>query len=129
MLIVGITAALAWELPSEPIYLETELQDAYENGTLPLLDRRNDFIDNLSVHKLNDSNEISNNNRNDYYYTPWTRSNTNIPSNQTDHYRTTNRFKYYPNNPISRIVPANYNKWSAAQMSPSTSTRKNILNR
>lgn len=38
-LVLGITAAMAWELPSRPIYLDEELQGSYEMGELPLLNR------------------------------------------------------------------------------------------
>lgn len=41
LLVVGITGALAWELPTKPVYPDEELQEIYKNGSLPLL-RRND---------------------------------------------------------------------------------------
>lgn len=41
---IGITAAMAWELPSEPLHINEVLQGAYEEGELPLLNR-NDEID------------------------------------------------------------------------------------
>lgn len=39
-MVTGITTALAWGLPYKPTYPETELQDQYEQGRLPLLNRR-----------------------------------------------------------------------------------------
>lgn len=36
-LVIGLTAAMAWELPFDPFYPEEELQEAYEEGRLPLL--------------------------------------------------------------------------------------------
>lgn len=36
-LVIGITAAMAWELPFDPFYPEEELPEAYEEGRLPLL--------------------------------------------------------------------------------------------
>lgn len=42
--VIGITAAMAWELPSEPLHIDEVLQGAYEEGDLPLLNR-NDEID------------------------------------------------------------------------------------
>lgn len=61
---------VAWELPSKPIYLAEELQDSYEMGRLPLLNRNDKNVTNaeyvLPLKKyLNTSNQI------DYY--------TNIP--------------------------------------------------
>lgn len=41
LIVVGITGALAWELPTKPVYPDEELQEIYKNGSLPLL-RRND---------------------------------------------------------------------------------------
>lgn len=47
-LIFGVTTALAWELPDKPIS-KTQLMDIYENGTLPLLHRRNDTVDTMDT--------------------------------------------------------------------------------
>lgn len=57
LLVVGITSALAWELPSQPVYLEDELQEIYNNGSLPLL-RRND--DNVEINRFQDENVAGN---------------------------------------------------------------------
>lgn len=38
----GVTAALAWELPSKPTYPEYELMQQYESGKLPLIEYRKD---------------------------------------------------------------------------------------
>lgn len=53
LLVVGITGALAWELPSKPVYPEEELQEIYNNGSLPLL-RRNDG--NVEINTFQDKN-------------------------------------------------------------------------
>lgn len=39
LFILGLTTALAWELPDQPTYVDDTLMEGYENGTLPLLDR------------------------------------------------------------------------------------------
>ncbi|XP_031636178.1 uncharacterized protein LOC116349064 [Contarinia nasturtii] len=46
-LTLGITAAMAWELPSEPIYLDEQLRDQYEMGELPLLHRNDKNVTNV----------------------------------------------------------------------------------
>lgn len=38
ILVLGITAALAWELPDEPFYPNEELMEIYQEGRLPLLE-------------------------------------------------------------------------------------------
>lgn len=60
---IGITGAMAWELPSEPIYLEEALQEAYENGGLPLLDRNDAYNTNADT-----TNGTENIKRNDTVY-------------------------------------------------------------
>lgn len=49
LLVVGITGALAWELPTKPVYPEEKLQEIYKNGSLPLLRRNgnNEEINNI----------------------------------------------------------------------------------
>lgn len=47
-MIFGITTALAWELPDKPIE-KSQLMDIYENGTLPLLLRRNDTVNTIDL--------------------------------------------------------------------------------
>lgn len=37
LFILGITCALAWELPESPVHLSEDLMEKYKNGTLPLL--------------------------------------------------------------------------------------------
>lgn len=37
-MVIGLTAALAYELPYDPFYPEEELQEIYEDGHLPLLE-------------------------------------------------------------------------------------------
>lgn len=37
LITIGLTAAMAWELPFDPFYPEEELPEAYEEGRLPLL--------------------------------------------------------------------------------------------
>lgn len=37
LLVVGLTSAMAWELPYDPFYPNEELPEAYEEGRLPLL--------------------------------------------------------------------------------------------
>lgn len=37
LFILGITCALAWELPETPVHLSEDLMNKYKNGTLPLL--------------------------------------------------------------------------------------------
>lgn len=54
--VTGVTTALAWGLPYKPTYPEVELQDQYEQGRLPILNRRhydtnttnnnNNYVDN-----------------------------------------------------------------------------------
>lgn len=46
-IILGMTAAMAWELPFEPVDLE-ELQEQYEEGHLPLLERSDNLTSLLS---------------------------------------------------------------------------------
>lgn len=62
---MGITAAMAWELPSEPVYLDEELQESYQMGKLPLLNRNDQNISDL---KHTDSNSVNNNINNNYHY-------------------------------------------------------------
>lgn len=40
--ITSVSLALAWGLPDKPTYPEDDLMQAYEEGNLPLLDRRKD---------------------------------------------------------------------------------------
>lgn len=48
ILILGITTALAWELPDEPFYPDSELMEDYQEGRLPLLERSDNFTDATS---------------------------------------------------------------------------------
>lgn len=60
----GVTCALAWGLPDKPTYPEWELMEKYENGSLPLLEYRQDKnvtnqVDNKG--EINVSNVTANN--------------------------------------------------------------------
>lgn len=65
-LILGVTAAMAWELPSKPIYLDEELRESYEMGELPLL-QRNDK--NISNSQYSIPSKFENSIQSNYYYT------------------------------------------------------------
>lgn len=105
-LILGITAALAWELPSKPVYLDEELRDSYEMGNLPLAQRKDQNVSNVTYTSTNKqtsppsntnsagSNTFSNN----YYY-------TNVPS--ASNKNPFNRYNYAvdPNHPFYYNVP------------------------
>lgn len=69
-LILGITAAMAWELPSKPVYLDEELRDSYEMGDLPLL-HRNDKNVTTAQYVLPSQKYSNRPNTNDpnFYYT------------------------------------------------------------
>lgn len=61
LLILGVTCALAWELPDKPVHASEELMNQYQNGTLPLLLRMDENITettnnhNYNYHKIYDS--------------------------------------------------------------------------
>lgn len=57
-LILGMTAAMAWELPFEPVDLQEDLQEAYEEGHLPLLER-SDNVTALSASSKKKSSSSS----------------------------------------------------------------------
>lgn len=55
--VTGVTTALAWGLPYKPTYAEAELQDQYEQGHLPILNRRH--YDTNTTNN-NDNNYVDN---------------------------------------------------------------------
>lgn len=72
--ILGITAALAWELPSRPVYLNEELRESYEMGNLPLINRHDQNVSNVNYTSTvkRPSTNATNSNENaysNYYYT------------------------------------------------------------
>lgn len=111
-LTLGITAAMAWELPSKPIYLDEDLHDSYEMGQLPLLHRNDKNVTKaqyvLPSKNSNTANRINSN----YYY-------TNIP---------TKKFAYNKNqykSPYKSYYPYDYKpSYSAAQGNPQQSSNK-----
>lgn len=67
---MGITAAMAWELPSQPVYLTEELQNKYEMGELPLLHRNDPNVKNSQyVHPSKKYANIANSMNSNSYYT------------------------------------------------------------
>lgn len=84
--VVGITAAMAWELPNKPVYLEQELQDAYKNGEFLLIDRSDNNVtedQKITTTKKPSSSKNTKKTGLDSYY------------NQPDRYYTKDR--YYAN--------------------------------
>lgn len=49
LFILGVTCALAWELPENPVHLNEELMAKYKNGTLPLLLRNDENVSENSI--------------------------------------------------------------------------------
>lgn len=76
----GVTVALAYGLPDKPTYPDEELREVYENGTLPLLLRRND--QNVTKHQDNAMNLTMTNHYNGSDFANWM----------------TNYYKYYIQN-------------------------------
>lgn len=97
-LILGITAAMAWELPTKPVYLNEALRDSVnmeQSDESDELKRKDQIVSNINYTSSN-----NNNNEKDaanYYY-------TNIPS-KLNIYN-----KYEKKNPLDRYY--NYNKGS-----------------
>lgn len=100
-LILGITAALAWELPSKPVYLDEELRDSFQMGNLPLLKRKDQNVSPVNYANTtkdpsqSPSLETNANAYSNYYY-------TNLPNKQNpfNRYYAVNpnhRFSYVPN--------------------------------
>lgn len=65
---MGVTAALAWALPDQPLYISEYLQEQYENGTLPLLDRKDSDVASLTYSSPTITKTPANNNQYDSYY-------------------------------------------------------------
>lgn len=96
-LILGVTAAMAWELPSKPIYLDEELRESYQMDNLPLLNRNDK---NISTAKYTILTKQQPNNSN-YYY-------TNLPKKQQNNYFISDKYSQrYPSSSSSKL---NYNK-------------------
>lgn len=51
---LGITAALAWELPYKPVYLNEELHESYQTGNLPLLKRKDQNVSKVNYTSTNE---------------------------------------------------------------------------
>lgn len=104
-LILGITAAMAWELPSKPVYLDEELQESYQMGKLPLL-HRND--QNISNSQYTDSKNV-NNIKPNYYYTNLPQQ--KYPSKSSNHqyysFRPIYNKGYYDSVKDNRVDPSN----------------------
>lgn len=107
-LILGITAAMAWELPSTPIYFDEELRDKYEMGESPLLHRNDKNLTNaqyvLPQKNANNLNRIKSN----YYY-------TNIPAKKISYdknqYQSPYKTYYQSGGKPSYLAPANSNNF------------------
>lgn len=61
----GVIVALSWGLPDKPTYPEYELMESYENGSLPLLENRNDrnITEFNRKGEINIRTNITNNNK------------------------------------------------------------------
>lgn len=59
LFILGVTAALAWALPDQPINVSEFLMEQYQNGTLPLLDREDSDVANISYQTTAKTNRTS----------------------------------------------------------------------
>lgn len=89
---------MAWELPSEPVYLSEELHGSYEMGELPLLHRDDKNV--MNAQYVLPSNKYANiaNNINSYY--------TNIPKQKFNYeknqyqspYKSYTKSDYKPSN-------------------------------
>lgn len=96
-LILGITAALAWELPSKPVYLDEELRESYQMGNLPLLQRKDQNVSNIKYTSTNKQPSSTASNSNsavpnaNYYY-------TNVPPPNKNPFN-----RYYAVNPNHRF--------------------------
>lgn len=93
-LILGITAALAWELPSKPVYFDEELHNAYEMGNLPLLHRNDQNVSNINyTNTIKEPQSIpmmyNQNNVPNYYY-------TNVPSRPNVNINNKKYYSKYP---------------------------------
>lgn len=68
-LILGITAAMAWELPSSPVYYDEQLRDSYDMDESPQFHRNDKNVTNvqyvLPSKNVNNVNRIKSN----FYYT------------------------------------------------------------
>lgn len=102
-LILGITAAMAWELPSTPIYLNEELRESYEMGQLPLLHRDDKNVTNAqyvlpSKKYANTANTINS------YYTNIPKQKFGYEKNQYQSpYKSYYKSDYKPSNRIPGI--------------------------
>lgn len=74
---LGITAALAWELPYKPVYLNEELHESYQMGNLPLIKRKDQNVSKVNYTSTNgqpaamaaDPNAARPSAYSNYYYT------------------------------------------------------------
>lgn len=102
---MGITAALAWELPYKPVYLDDELRDSYEMGNLPLLKRKDQNVSKVNYTSTTSTNkQPSSNAYSNYYYTNVSPPNKN-PFNRYDTMNPNQQF--YPNVPNTNNNYAN----------------------
>lgn len=97
---MGITAALAWELPYKPVYLDDELRDSYEMGDLPLLKRKDQNVSKVNYTSTSTSTNTqqpsSNASNSNYYYTNVSPPDKN-PFNR--YYAVNSNQQFYPNVP------------------------------
>ena len=116
---IGITGALAWELPSKPFYPDEALQQAYEGGGLPLIDRndndtylnKDDNVNKSETYTYNkdasttgtpinignyQSNYYANKNSHDSYYK---KNYDNYYRNNESNNNKNTREQYYSNRP------------------------------
>lgn len=97
-LIIGLTAALAWELPSKPVYLDEELHESYQMGDLPLLKRKDQNVSNVTYTSTNKQSSQAANSYSSvpsalstqYYYTNVPSLSNRYPTNRLD-YNTPNK--------------------------------------
>lgn len=59
LFILGVTAALAWALPDQPINISEYLMEQYQNGTLPLLDREDSDVASILYQPTANTNRTS----------------------------------------------------------------------
>lgn len=110
---LGVTAAMAWELPSKPIDLDEALGDSYEMGGLPPLQRNDKNVTNAQyVLPPKKYSNVPNGIKSNYYY-------TNIPEKtayyQKNQYQSPYKSSYYP---------PNYKSPYSAQNHPTDTTNK-----
>lgn len=109
---LGVTAAMAWELPSKPIYLDEELRDSYEMEQLPPLQRYDKNVTNAQyVLPSKKYSNVPNGIKSNFYY-------TNIPE-KTMYYQ-----KNQYQSPYKSYYPPNYKSAYSAQNHPTDATNK-----